>query len=188
MRHLCPIRALTVVAAAVATLACAGWSGPNPEDQPARRLDVHWVATPDPVVEAMLDLAGVTADDVVYDLGSGDGKIVIAAARRGARAVGIDLDPVRVRESERNARDAGVADRTRFILGDIFDPAIRIDEATVVTMYLLQGINIRLMPRLQSELHPGTRVVSHTFSMGGLWEPDEIATVDDSRIFLWRVR
>jgi len=179
---------ILVAAGAVLNLACAIWSGPRPEDLPAHPPDVHWVPTPDPVVEGMLDLAGVTADDVVYDLGSGDGKIVIAAARRGARAVGIEIDPVLVRQSERNARAAGVADRVQFILGDIFDPAIPISDATVVTLYLLQALNIRLMPRLRTELRPGSRVVSHTFSMGGLWDPDEIAAVDNSRMFLWRVR
>lgn len=183
-----PVLASTAAAAAAVTLACAAWSGPRPEDLPARPPDVHWVPTPDPVVEGMLDLAGVTGDDVVYDLGSGDGKIVIAAARRGARAVGIEIDPVLVRESERRARDARVSERTQFIVGDIFDPAIPIGEASVVTLYLLQALNIRLMPRLQSELRPGSRVVSHTFSMGGLWDPDEITAVNSSRIFLWRVR
>jgi SAM-dependent methyltransferase len=153
-----------------------------------RPPDVIWVPTRDPVVEGMLNLANVTKDDVVYDLGCGDGKIVIAAARRGARGVGVDIDPQRIKEANANAAAAGVADRVRFILGDIFDPAIKINEATVVTLYLLPSLNQKLRPRLQSELRPGTRVVSNAFSMGDEWPPERTETVDNSTIYFWTIK
>jgi SAM-dependent methyltransferase len=182
------VAALIVGAVAVGTAVPAGQTQTPAAEAPARRPDIHWVPTPDPIVEGMLDLAKVTANDLVYDLGSGDGKIVIAAARRGARGVGIDIDPQRIREGNANAQKAGVADRVQFILGDIFDPNVKIGDATVVTLYLLQSLNIKLMPRLKGELKPGTRIVSHAFSMGTSWDPDQISTVGATRIFLWTVR
>jgi SAM-dependent methyltransferase len=135
------------------------------------RLDVLFVPTPVEVVEAMLSLAGVRADDVVYDLGCGDGRIVIAAARRyGARGVGVDADPVRIAESRAAATRAGVAGRVRFVQQDLF--ATDLSPASVVTLYLLGSLNERLRPKLLDELRPGARVVSHSFSMGA-WEPEE---------------
>jgi ubiquinone/menaquinone biosynthesis C-methylase UbiE len=155
---------------------------------PLRRPDVVWVPTSDAVVDAMLTLAHVTRADVVYDLGCGDGKIVIAAARQyGARGVGIDIDPQRIREAKEKARAAGVTDRVRFVLGDIFDPAIPIGDATVVTLYLLPSLNERLRPRLWRELKPGTRVVSNSFTMGAEWPADRNEQVGTFNIYLWTI-
>ncbi len=153
--------------------------------QPKRTPDIHFVPTPEEVVEAMLRLAEVDKNDVVYDLGSGDGRIPITAARRfGARAVGIDLDPKLVAQATRSAQEAGVGDRVRFIEGDIFEADI--SAATVVTLYLLTSINERLRPKLLKELRPGTRIVSHQFRMGD-WQPDREIVVDYRPLFLWRV-
>jgi SAM-dependent methyltransferase len=153
--------------------------------QPKRTPDIHFVPTPEEVVEAMLQLAEVDKNDVVYDLGSGDGRIPITAARRfGARAVGIDLDPKLVAQARRSAQEAGVGDRVRFIEGDIFEADI--SAATVVTLYLLTSINERLRPKLLKELRPGTRIVSHQFRMGD-WAPDREIVVDYRPVFLWRV-
>jgi len=153
--------------------------------QPKRTPDIHFVPTPDDVVEAMLRLADVGANDVVYDLGSGDGRIPITAARRfGARGVGIDLDPKLVAEAARNAQQAGVADRVRFVEGDIFEADI--SPATVVTLYLLTSINERLRPKLQKELRPGTRIVSHQFGMGD-WAPEREVVMDFRPLYLWRI-
>jgi SAM-dependent methyltransferase len=149
----------------------------------APSLDVPFVPTPAEAVSAMLKLAGVKKDDVVYDLGSGDGRIVIAAARQyGARGVGIDIDPARIAEGERNAAAAGVATRVRFVRQDLFDADIR--DASVVTLYLLPRLNQRLRPKLLAELKPGTRVVSYGFDMGE-WAPDQVVEVGSSTVYLW---
>ena len=130
-----------------------------------------YVETPDRVVRAMLDLARVKKDDVLIDLGCGDGRIPIAAAKRfGTRGLGIDLDPERIVEAKANARGAGVTKLVRFVEGDIFDADIR--AATVVMLYLLPEVNLRLRPKLLTELKPGTRVVSHNYDMGD-WQPDK---------------
>lgn len=151
-----------------------------------KRPDVKFVPTPDNVVDAMLDLAGVTARDVVYDLGSGDGRIPIAAAKKfGARGVGIEIDPALVRQSEENARKAGVDGLVRFITGDLFAADIR--GATVVTLFLLPGMNIDLIPKLHSQLRPGSRVVAHHFAMADRWLPDETRDINGLEIFLWRI-
>ena len=153
-----------------------------------RPPDVIFVATDDDVAEGMLKLANVTTSDVVYDLGSGDGKIVITAARQfGARAVGIDINPQRITEANRNAEAAGVRDRVRFILGDIFDPSVPIGDATVVTLYLLPALNQKLMPRLKQELKPGTRVVSNSFDMGSAWPAEKTAQVGNYWIYMWTI-
>ena len=171
------MRAFLLAVLSIATLAAS--------QQPKRTPDIHFVPTPDEVVDAMLRLAEVGPDDIVYDLGSGDGRIPIAAARRfGARGVGIDLDPKLVAQASRSAQDAGVADRVKFIEADIFEADIA--NATVVTLYLLTSINERLRPKLLKELRPGTRVVSHQFRMGD-WQPDREAVVDYRPLFLWRV-
>jgi tRNA G37 N-methylase Trm5 len=133
----------------------------------------------------MLRLANVKRGDVVYDLGSGDGRIVIAAAKRGARGVGIDINPERVEEGTRNARAAKVADRVRFLNQDLFESDL--GEATVVTLYLLPRLNLKLRPKLLAELKPGTRVVSHGFDMGD-WKPDRTVMVGDTAIHLWTIR
>lgn len=153
-----------------------------------RPRDVIFVPTREAVATAMMKLAGVTKNDVVYDLGCGDGALVIAAARLGARVVGVDIDPQRIKEATENVRAAGVADRVTLIRGDIFDPAIKIEEASVVTLYLLQSLNEKLMPRLKAELKAGTRVVSHAFSMGDSWPPDRTETADGTRIHLWTIK
>jgi predicted RNA methylase len=141
--------------------------------------------TPDEVVEEMLRVAGVTEKDVVYDLGSGDGRIVIAAAKRlGARGVGVEIDPDRVRLARDSAQRAGVGALVRFVEGDIFAADIR--EATVVTMYLLPALNLRLRQKLLAELRPGTRIVSHDYNMGD-WAAQKVVRVGRSTIYFWVV-
>jgi precorrin-6B methylase 2 len=158
-----------------------------PQTAPARPPDVRWVPTRDEVVTGMLELAKVTSSDVVYDLGCGDGKIVIAAALKyGARGVGIDIDPERIKEANQNAQNAGVADKVRFILGDIFDPQVPISEATVVTLFLLPKLNLQLRPRLWKELQPGTRVVSNSFDMGD-WTPETTRQFGNYTVYVWTI-
>jgi SAM-dependent methyltransferase len=151
--------------------------------------DVVYIPTPHHVVAEMLRIAGVTKDDVVYDLGSGDGRLVIAAATRyGARGIGVDIDSQRIEEGRANARDAGVADRVQFLQADLFTTDIR--EATVVTLYLLPKLNLQLRPKLLRELKPGTRVVSHAFAMED-WHPDKELRVpgapSDNLVYYWVV-
>ncbi len=141
---------------------------------PARTPDVIFVPTPREVVDQMLAVARVGKNDVVYDLGSGDGRIVITAAQRfGLRGMGVDLDPDRIQEANANAKQAGVTDRVRFVRQDLFKTDLR--EASIVTLYLLPRVNLELRPRLFEQLRPGTRVVSHAFSMED-WEPDSVVT------------
>ncbi|HRO27386.1 MAG TPA: class I SAM-dependent methyltransferase, partial [Luteimonas sp.] len=151
-----------------------------------RTPDVGYVPTPEAVVEAMLKLAAVDGNDVLYDLGSGDGRIPIAAAKQfGTRGVGIDIDPVRVREANANARAARVTDLVSFRQQDLFESDF--SEATVVTLYLLPALNLKLLPKLRAELRPGTRIVSHAFDMGEEWEPEQTREIDSSTIYLWTV-
>src|SRR6185295_6596732 len=143
-----------------------------PQATAPRAPDVFYVPTPPAVVDAMLDLAKVGRDDVVYDLGCGDGRIPIAAATKyGAHGVGIDIDPKRIEEATENAKTASVTDLVTFRSEDLFDASI--GEATVVMLYLLPSLNEKLMPKLQKELKPGTRIVSHGFLMGDQWPPEE---------------
>jgi len=173
------IAAALVAASLLLGSANAQQRGPKP--------DVLFVPTPQPVVDAMLELAAVKATDVVYDLGSGDGRIVITAAKKyGARGVGVELDPELVKQAQQNAVTAGVADRVRFVTKDLF--ATDLKPATVVTLYLLQSLNERLRPKLVRELRPGARVVSHVFNMGPEWPAERTATVNASRIFLWSIQ
>jgi SAM-dependent methyltransferase len=152
-----------------------------------KQPDVPYNSTPQPVVDAMLALAHVTAADIVYDLGSGDGRIPITAATRyGAAGVGIDIDTRLIRQSVDNAQAAGVGDRVRFITADLFEADI--SPATVVTLFLLPGINERLMPKLTGELRPGTRIVSHRFEMGEQWPAEESRDIDGTMIYLWTVK
>jgi cyclopropane fatty-acyl-phospholipid synthase-like methyltransferase len=154
------------------------WAGtPN-------HLDAPFWATPEPVVERMLDLAGVAPGDHLIDLGCGDGRIVIAAARRGASALGIDIDPERITEAEAAARAAGVEHLARFRAEDLF--ATRLEAASVVTLYLVPHVNHMLATRLRTELAPGSRVVSHGFAMRD-WEPRVHETVDRFALYLWVV-
>lgn len=153
---------------------------------PTREPDVIFVPTPQEVVDAMLKLAKVGPKDVVYDLGCGDGRTVITAYKKfGARvAVGVDIDPQRIAESTANAKEQGVADKVKFIQGDLFETDLR--EATVVTLYLLTSLNQKLRPKLWRELKPGSRVVSHAFDMGD-WQPDKTEDVDGRQIYLWTI-
>ena len=150
-----------------------------------RSPDVIFVPTPQEVVDAMLRLADVSADDVVFDLGSGDGRVPITAARTyGARGVGIDIDPERIKEANENLRTAGVEDKVRFLNEDMFTSDI--SEATVVTLYLLPSLNLKLVSKLNAELMPGTRIVSHAFDMGEI-RPEQTQNVNGRTIYLWTV-
>jgi SAM-dependent methyltransferase len=187
--HRLPRRAaLGLVLATVLLGIAARAQTPTPSPQTVRP-DVIWVPSDDRAVTAMLKLANVTKTDLVYDLGCGDGKIVIAAARQfGARGVGIEIDPEQVRVARAAVRAAGVADRVTIIEGNIFDPAIKISDATVVTLFLLESLNEKLRPRLQAELKPGTRIVSNAFHMGPTWPPERTETVGDTTIYLWKIK
>jgi SAM-dependent methyltransferase len=157
------LAALTVIGVSIGLLATV-----TPQ-APPRAPDVRYEPTPLAVVRAMLQLAHVGANDVVYDLGCGDGRIVIAAAKRGARGVGVDIDPQRIVEAHATARHAEVVDRVHFVQQDFFDADLR--EATVVMLYLSPAVNLRLRPKLQRELQPGTRLVSHSHDMGATGNP-----------------
>ena len=152
--------------------------------------EVPYVPTPPAVVDEMLKLAAVTSSDVVYDLGCGDGRIVIAAAKKyGARGVGVDIDPERVKEANANAVQAGVTERVKFLEQDLFKTDLK--DASVVTLYLLPAVNLKLRPKLWSELKPGTRVVSHQFDMGD-WKPDKTVSIDgwegsEFELHLWTI-
>jgi len=148
--------------------------------------DVPYVPTPEEVVEEMLKLAGVSASDTVYDLGCGDGRIVVMAAKKyGARAVGVDIDPERIAEANENAKNAGVTNKVKFIESDLFKADI--GAATVVTLYLLPTVNERLKPKLLAELKPGTRVVSHQFDGMGDWKPAKKIVLGYRDVYLWIV-
>lgn len=152
--------------------------------QSSRTPDVIYVPTPQPVVDAMLKVAKVGPNDVLYDLGSGDGRIPVTAAQRfGIRAVGIDIDPKRIAEANANAQQAGVTDKVKFIQGDLFQQDL--SEATVISLYLLSTLNMKLRPTLLN-LKPGTRIVSHAFAMGD-WVPDQTLDVDGRMVYFWTV-
>ncbi|KAM3113147.1 SAM-dependent methyltransferase [Phormidesmis sp. 146-33] len=156
-----------------------------PAQPQERALDVPYVPTPTAVVEEMLKLAKVGKNDVLYDLGSGDGRIVVTAAQKfGTKGVGVDIDPERVKEANENARKAGVTDRVEFRQQDLFKTDLR--NATVVTLYLLPRINLQLRPKLFKELKPGTRIVSHAFDMGD-WKPEKVVEVGSSTVYYWVV-
>ena len=175
---LLPSLAFAQVAAPAASIA------QSPE-APVRTPDVVYVPTPQTVVDAMLKLAKVTASDIVYDLGCGDGRIVITAARQyGAHGVGIDIDPVRNKEARQNAVTAGVSDKVTFLEQDLFQTDI--SRASVLTLYLLPSLNRRLIPKIMKELKPGTRIVSHAFDMGD-WAPEQQLEVDGRHVYFWTV-
>jgi SAM-dependent methyltransferase len=165
---------------------CAG--GPSGGPTAATpNLDAPWIPSAPAVIAVMLEAAGVAAGDTVYDLGCGEGEIVIAAARRGARGVGVDIDPERIVNARRNAARAGVANLVTFIEQDLFKTDV--SPATVVTLYLGPDVNRRLRPKLLSELRPGARIVSHDFSLGD-WTPDRtipVAQAPGHVVYLWRV-
>src|SRR6186713_2304077 len=169
--------ALTIL---VTTVVAPAWA-----QQPLRSPDVIFVPTPQEVVDAMLKLAKVTKNDVIYDLGSGDGRIPITAAKTyGARGVGIDIDPQRIKEATENLKNSGVGDRVKFLNQDLFTTDI--SEATVVTLYLLPSLNLKLLPKLNKELKPGTRIVSHAFDMGDA-KPQETENVNGRTIYYWTI-
>ena len=173
--------AILCVVSLVHTLAWTSSITPSRAEE--LKLDVPYVATPQVVVDQMLELAGVTKDDYLIDLGCGDGRIPITAARRfGTRGMGVDIDPARIYAANVNAVNARVRDKVEFRQQDLFETDI--SKATVLTMYLLPRINLELRPRLLSELKPGTRVVSHNFDMGD-WKPDKKVIVQDHTIYLW---
>lgn len=179
-----------LVAAALSSLALApavaGPAEPQAAAQaPARTPDVIFVPTPEEVVAAMLDVAKVNGNDFVYDLGCGDGRIVIAAAKKGARGVGIDIDPQRIAEAKANAEKAAVTDRVTFLEADLFTTDI--SQASVVTLYLLPTLNVKLMPKLMKELKPGTRIVSHAFDMGETWPPEQTLEVNGRKVYYWTI-
>jgi precorrin-6B methylase 2 len=152
---------------------------------PKRSPDVPYVPTPQPVVEAMLKLGEVKKGDILYDLGSGDGRIPITAAKLyGVRATGIDINPERISEAQANAKSEKVTDKVKFLNEDLFEA--NISDATVVTLYLLPSINLKLRPKLWKDLKPGTRIVSHSFDMGD-WEAEKKIEVDGRYLYLWRV-
>ena len=152
---------------------------------PTRSPDVPYVPTPQNVVEAMLKLGEVKKGDILYDLGSGDGRIVVTAAKMyGVKGTGIDINPERIAEANANAKQAGVTDTVRFLNQDLFEADMK--DATVVTLYLLPSINLKLRPKLWKELKPGTRIVSHSFDMGD-WAPEKKIEVDGRYLYLWRV-
>jgi SAM-dependent methyltransferase len=179
-----------LVSAALSLLIAGGFtffggdSGQTAFEAPASvKKDVPYVPTRQETVDEMLRMAGVDADDVVYDLGCGDGRIVITAARDyGARGVGIDIDPERIAEANENAVKAGVTDRVEFLVGDLFEADF--SEATAVTLYLLPAVNVKLRPQLLAQLRPGTPVVSHDFSMAE-WEPDDEKQIGLDHLYLW---
>ena len=176
-RRYCIYLAFLVILAASVT----GFSQP---EGPARTPDVPYVPTPPEVVEAMLEAANVTKNDVLYDLGSGDGRIVITAAKKyGARGLGIDINPALVAEATLNAEKEKVADKAKFKVGDLFE--LDLSAATVITLYLLPDLNLRLKPKILA-LKPGTRIVSHAFSMGD-WKPEQTIDVNGRTVYFWRV-
>lgn len=153
---------------------------------PLREPDVIYVPTPQEVVNAMLEMANVTATDVVYDLGSGDGRIPITAAQKyGARAVGIDINPQRIKEANANLATADVGNKVKFLNQDLFETDF--SEATVVTLYLLPRLNLQLMPKLKA-MKKGTRIVSHSFDMGSEWPPEKSQNINGSAIYFWTIR
>ena len=176
-------RTFTVCFALIAAMAA-----PAAAQEPQTGLrtpDVIFVPTPQEVVDAMLEVAKVTKNDVVYDLGSGDGRIPVTAAKKyGARGVGIDIDPQRIKEANENAKAAGVTDKVKFLNQDLFTS--NISEATVVTLYLLPSLNVKLIPKLNAELKPGTRVVSHAFDMGD-WKPEQTLNVNGRTVYYWTI-
>ena len=183
--HLLRLAAAPLAALLIAFPAAAQQKGPAYEPQVGQAgKDVIWVPTPDEVVERMLRMAQVTANDYVVDLGAGDGKIAIAAAKLfGARSLGIEYNPEMAKHAQRNAEKAGVTSKARIVQGDIF--VTDFTQATVVTMYLLPALNLKLRPQILA-MRPGTRVVSHSFTMDD-WEADEISSMDGRRAYFWVV-
>jgi SAM-dependent methyltransferase len=172
---------------AFACLLTAGLAVAQSSAGPEPRLDVPYVPTPQPVVDRMLELGNVGPQDVLFDLGCGDGRIVVTAAKqRGARGTGIDINPVRIEEARQNAKSAGVSSRADFRVGDLFQTDV--SQATVVTLYLLPDINRKLRPQLWKQLKVGTRVVSHDFDMGEEWPPEKVEKVGHKTLYFWTIK
>jgi len=151
----------------------------------SRRPDVIYVPTPEPVVEAMLQVANVTKNDIVYDLGCGDGRIPVTAARKyGARGVCFDIDPERIKDANENVAKNNVGNLVKVVQGDLFEQDL--SGATVITLYLLPSLNVKLMPKLLKECKPGTRIVSHAFEMGD-WKPEKELDVEGRKVFYWTI-
>jgi tRNA G37 N-methylase Trm5 len=180
------LRFVTALVVACAAIPIALGHSASAQGSRLKPLDVIYVPTPPEVVKEMLTVAKVGAGDVVYDLGSGDGRIVIAAVRDfGARrGVGVELDPVRISEANENARASGVTDRVEFRREDLFD--VDFSDATVITMYLLPGLNLKLMPKLRA-LKQGTRIVSHNYGFGDAWKPERTVNVGAELVLFWTV-
>ena len=174
--------------AAIAATSSATAQAPAATRQapPLREPDVIYVPTPQNVVEAMLKLANVTSSDVVYDLGSGDGRIPITAAEKyGARGIGIDINPERIKEANANLAKSKAGDKVRFLNQDLFETDL--SPATVITLYLLPSLNQKLIPKLK-QLKPGTRIVSHSFDMGSEWPPEKTEDVQGRMIYYWTIK
>lgn len=156
------------------------------QEGPARPLDVPYEPTPPSVVNKMLEMANVNKSDLLYDLGCGDGRIVVTAAKNyGARGVGIDLDPRRIAEARANAKEAGVEDRVKFMVGDLFNADF--SDATVVTLFLFSHVNLKLRPQLWRQLKVGTRVVSHVWDMGPEWPPEKKEVISGRTVYYWTI-
>ncbi len=177
------VLALSVTTASAGPLPAAQ-AAPAPAQQGLRQPDVIYVPTRQTVVDAMLKVANVKAGDVLYDLGCGDGRIPVTAAKLGARAVCIDIDPRRIAEANENVKKSGVGDRVRVLNQDLFTTDI--SDATVVSLYLLPSLNRKLRPTLWKTLKPGTRIVSHDFDMGD-WKPEQTLNVDGATIYYWTI-
>jgi SAM-dependent methyltransferase len=179
------MRILKVTVCLLIVLGLTPAVGSSQQSGKLREPDVIYVPTPQNVVDAMLKLANVHSGDVIYDLGCGDGRIVVTAARQfGVRGIGIDINPERIAEARENARSNGVTNRVTFRNEDLFEADIK--EASVVTLYLLTSLNLKLRPKLWRDLKPGTRIVSHTFDMGD-WKPEKEMEIGAHTIYLWTV-
>jgi SAM-dependent methyltransferase len=181
-----PLRRTATGSALAALIAALSLAAAAQKDLPEAPR-VPYVPTPVAVVEKMLEMAAVTSKDVVYDLGCGDGRIVITAAKKyGARGVGIDINPLRIAEANENLRKEKVGDKVKFRQGDIFD--IDFSEATVVTLYLLPDINLELRPHLWRQLPVGARVVSHDYPMGDDWPPEQVEHPAHKVVYKWTIK
>jgi ribosomal protein L11 methylase PrmA len=179
-----PIRSVVLVATMIVA-SIPGASVAFAQEAPTRRPDVIYVPTPEAVVEAMLQVANVGKNDIVYDLGCGDGRIPVTAAKKyGATGVGIDIDPQRIKEAKENVAKNNVGDKVTIVQGDLFEQDL--SKATVVTLYLLPSLNVKLMPKLMKELKPGTRIVSHAFDMGD-WKPEKELDVEGRKVYFWTI-
>ena len=179
-------QASTPAATAATSSATAQAPAATRQAPPLREPDVIYVPTPQNVVEAMLKLANVTSSDVVYDLGSGDGRIPITAAEKyGARGVGIDINPERIKEANANLAKSKAGDKVRFLNQDLFETDL--SPATVITLYLLPSLNQKLIPKLK-QLKPGTRIVSHSFDMGTEWPPEKTEDVQGRMVYYWTIK